>query len=124
MTLGAGGALLLSGLPADGGSYVADVLPGLVLLDLGIGLAASGIFITGLAGAGHDEAGLVSGLMSTAHELGIALVLPVLSTIALDGTVGDAFAAATAFCGAAALLALLGVRRTDVAPGSATAFVH
>ncbi|WP_053226035.1 MFS transporter [Solirubrobacter soli] len=121
MTLGAGGALLLSGLPADG-SYVADVLPGLLLLDLGIGLAASGIFITGLSGVGHEEAGLVSGLMSTAHEIGIALVLPVLSTIALNG--GDAFNAAGVFCVAAALLALVGVRRADVAPGSATAFVH
>jgi EmrB/QacA subfamily drug resistance transporter len=123
MTLGAGGALLLSGLPVDG-SYAADVLPGLLLLDVGIGLAASGIFITGLAGVDHHEAGLVSGLMSTSHEIGIALVLPVLSTVAVSGGVGDAFRAATAIAVAAALLALVGVRRSDVAPGSAAAFVH
>jgi EmrB/QacA subfamily drug resistance transporter len=123
MTLGAGGALLLSGLPADG-SYVADVLPGLLTLDVGIGLAASAIFITGMSGVGHHEAGLVSGLLTTAHEVGIALVLPVLSTIALSGSLADAFRAAAAIAGGAALLALVAVRRSDVAPGSSAAFVH
>jgi EmrB/QacA subfamily drug resistance transporter len=123
MTLGAGGALLLSGLPMNG-SYLQDVLPGLLVLDVGIGLAASGIFITGMAGVQHQEAGLVSGLLTTAHEIGIALVLPVLSTIALSGTIGDAFRAATALSAAAALLALVAVRRSDVAPGSTAAFVH
>ena len=100
------------------------MLPGLLLLDVGIGLAASGIFITGMAGVGHAEAGLVSGLLTTAHEIGIALVLPVLSTIAVSGSLGDAFRAATALAAAAALLALVAVRRTDVAPGSSAAFVH
>ena len=123
MTLGAGGALLLSGLPTDG-SYLADVLPGLLLLDVGIGLAASGIFITGMSGVGHHEAGLVSGLLTTSHEIGIALVLPVLSTIAVSGSLGDAFRAATALAAGAALLALVAVRRSDVAPGSTAAFVH
>jgi EmrB/QacA subfamily drug resistance transporter len=123
MTLGAGGALLLAGLPTDG-AYLADVLPGLLLLDVGIGLAASGIFITGMAGVGHREAGLVSGLLTTSHEIGIALVLPVLSTIAVSGSLGDAFRAATALAAGAALLALVAVRRSDVAPGSSAAFVH
>ena len=124
MTLGAGGALLLSGLPVDG-SYLADVLPGLLLLDAGIGLAAAGIFITGMAGVGHAEAGLVSGLLTTAHELGIALVLPVLSTIAVTGSLGDAFRAATAHRGrGGAARAAWRVRRSDVAPGSRAAFVH
>ena len=35
-----------------------------------------------MSGVGHHEAGLVSGLLTTSHEIGIALVLPVLSTIA------------------------------------------
>jgi EmrB/QacA subfamily drug resistance transporter len=123
MTLGAGGALLLSGLPADG-SYLADVLPGLLTLDVGIGLAASGVFITGMSGVQHHEAGLVSGLLTTSHEIGIALVLPVLSTIALTNSLADAFRAATAIAAGAALLALVAVRRSDVAPGSTAAFVH
>jgi EmrB/QacA subfamily drug resistance transporter len=135
MALGALGALLLSGVTADG-SYATDILPGLLVLDLGIGLSAAGIFITALSGVEDDEAGLVSGLTTTAHELGIALVLPVLSTIAasqigaetvtaagvdpglLTEGFGDAFRAAAAIAIGASLLALVALRRSDVAPGA------
>jgi EmrB/QacA subfamily drug resistance transporter len=140
MALGGLGALLLSGVSADG-TYVSDVLPGLLVLDLGIGLSASGIFITAMSGVGDDEAGMVSGLVTTSHELGIALVLPVLSTVAasqigadvattgLDpGLVtmgfGDALRAAAAIAFAAALLALVALRRSDVTAGAAPAFGH
>jgi EmrB/QacA subfamily drug resistance transporter len=135
MALGALGSLLLSGVSA-GGSYLPDVLPGLLVLDLGIGLAAAGIFITALSGVEDERAGLVSGLTTTAHELGIALVLPVLSTIAVSriggdtplaagldpelaaAGFGDAFVGAAVISLAAALLALAALRRSDVAPGS------
>ena len=139
LALGGVGALLLSGVAADG-SYAADVLPGLLILDIGIGLSASGIFITATAGVEEEEAGAVSGLIATAHEIGIALVLPVLSTIAAGGIgtetlaaagadpglvtegFGDALRAAAAISFAAALLALTALRRSDVAPGSQPAF--
>jgi EmrB/QacA subfamily drug resistance transporter len=140
MTLGGLGALLLSGVSADG-TYLSDVLPGLLVLDVGIGLAASGIFITAMSGVGDDEAGMVSGLLTTSHELGIALVLPVLSTIAASGIgtevaairmdpvlvtegFGDAFRTAAAISFAAALLALVALRRSDVTPGAQPAFGH
>jgi EmrB/QacA subfamily drug resistance transporter len=140
MGLGGLGALLLSGVPAEG-AYLSDVLPGLLVLDLGIGLAASGIFITAMSGVSDDEAGMVSGLTTTAHELGIALVLPVLSTVAASrygaevaaapadpGLValgfGDAFRVAAAIAFAAALLALVALRRSDVTAGAAPAFGH
>jgi hypothetical protein len=139
MTLGALGALLLSGVSA-GGSYVADVLPGLLILDVGIGLAAAGIFITALSGVEDERAGVVSGLTTTAHEIGIALVLPALSTIAVSrigddvpltagldpelatAGFGDAFTGAALISLAAALLALAALRRSDVAPGAEPAF--
>jgi EmrB/QacA subfamily drug resistance transporter len=140
MVLGAIGALLLSGVSPNG-SYVADVLPGLLVLDVGIGLSASAIFITAMSGVGEEEAGVVSGLTATSHELGIALVLPVLSTIAASGIgagtldaaasvdpdlitagFGDAFRAAAAISLGAALLALVALRRSDVAAGTAPAF--
>jgi EmrB/QacA subfamily drug resistance transporter len=122
MALGGAGALLLSGVSANG-SYVADVLPGLLVLDVGIGLAAAAIFITAMAGVGEEEAGMVSGLTTTAHELGIALVLPVLSTIAASADTptagfGDAFRAAAVLAFGAALLTLILLRRSDVAPGA------
>jgi predicted MFS family arabinose efflux permease len=81
LALVAAGALLLSGLSADG-SYATDVLPGLLVLSVGGGLAAAGVMITAMSGAGQQDAGLLSGLTTTVHELSVALVLPVLSTIA------------------------------------------
>jgi hypothetical protein len=98
---------------------VADVLPGLLVLDAGIGLAASAIFITAMAGVGEAEAGMVSGLTTMAHELGIAFVLPVLSTIAagselLPSGLGDAFRAAALLAFGSALLPLVWLRRSDV----------
>lgn len=142
MTLGALGALLLSGVSA-GGSFAADVLPGMLVLDAGIGLSASGIFITALSGVDERQAGLVSGLTTTAHEVGIALVLPVLSTIAASrigsGTLeaaaglepeliangfGNAFRAAAAISLGAALLTILALRRGDVPRGVKPAMAH
>jgi EmrB/QacA subfamily drug resistance transporter len=142
MALGALGALLLSGVSADG-SYLADVLPGMLVLDVGIGLSVSGIFIIAMSGVGHDEAGMISGLTTTSHEIGIALILPVLSTIAVSGIgagtleaaagldpvlategFGDAFRAAAVIALGAALLALVALRRSDVAPGAEPAFAH
>ena len=140
MALGGAGALLLSGVPADG-SYVADVLPGLLVLDVGVGLAASAIFIAAMAGVPAHEAGVVSGLTTTAHELGVALVLPVLSTVAISAAGGGTLAAgaldaaaatdgiASAFTGAAAIavgaaaLALALLRRSDVADAQPS-FAH
>jgi len=101
----------------------------------------SGVMITAMSGAGHENAGLISGLTTTAHEIGIALVLAVLSTIAASGIGGgaletaagpdpelltagfaDAFRAAAAIGLGAALLALVALRRDDVAPGAVPAF--
>jgi EmrB/QacA subfamily drug resistance transporter len=130
MALGALGAWLLSGVPADG-SYAADVLPGMLVLDVGIGLSASGIFITAMGGVGADEAGLVSGLATTAHELGIALVLAVLSTIAIGGSgapvvsgLDDALRGAAAIALAASLVAATALRRSDAGHDAHPAFAH
>jgi predicted MFS family arabinose efflux permease len=130
------GAVALSGLSA-GGSYLADVLPGFLAIGAGGGLAAAGVMITALAGAGHEDAGVVSGLASAAHELSIALVLPVLSTIAaasvgaagrddpapadaalLASGFADAFRAAAVIALAGVLLAVVALRRTDAAAGT------
>jgi hypothetical protein len=115
----------------------------MLVLDMGIGLSASGIFITAMSGVGDEEAGLVSGLTATSHEIGIALVLPVLSTIAASrigsGTLdaaagldpglittgfGDAFRAAAAVSVGAALLAVVALRRDDAAPAAQPALAH
>ncbi len=141
MLLGAIGAWLLSGISADG-SYLADVLPGLMFIDVGLGLAASGIYITAMSGVDQEEAGSVSGLVSTSHELGVAFILPVLSTIAVNGIetggagiagldpasmtggLADGFAAAALISLGAALLAVVALRRSDVAEGAHGGFAH
>jgi EmrB/QacA subfamily drug resistance transporter len=135
LALGATGALLLSRLSPDG-TYLTDLLPGFLLLGTGGGLAAAGVMITAMSGAGPRDAGLISGLTNTSHELSIALTLPVLSTVAAR-QIGLAAMAATADTGAltdgiaaayriaalialaGALIALVALRRTDdVASGA------
>ncbi|MGH9248962.1 MAG: MFS transporter [Acidimicrobiales bacterium] len=135
LTLGAAGMLLLSRLPADG-SYLADVLPGFILLALGSGLVIVGVTIIVLSGAEEHEAGLRSGLTTTAHEFGIALILSVLSAIAassVDGGVegadaieltagfADAFRAAALIALAGVVLTLVALRRSDVTTGTTPA---
>ena len=141
MLLAALGTWLLSGVSV-GGDYMTDVLPGLMVMDVGLGLAASGIYITAMSGVGHHEAGSVSGLVSTSHEIGVALILPVLSTVAVSGIdtggaglagldaatmtsgLADGFGAAAVISVGAALLAMVALRRSDVAKGAQGGFAH
>jgi EmrB/QacA subfamily drug resistance transporter len=78
-----------------GGSYVADLLPGFLVLGLGIGFAFVPISIAALAGVQPAEAGLASGLINTSQQIGGALGIAALSTIATSHT-SDAIAAGTA----------------------------
>jgi predicted small integral membrane protein len=78
-----------------GGSYVADLLPGFLLVGLGIGFAFVPISIAALAGVKAHEAGLASGLINTSQQIGGALGIAALSTIATSHT-SDALAAGTA----------------------------
>lgn len=125
LALASAGALLLSGVSPAGG-YLTQVLPGFLALGFGGGLAAAGVMITAMSGAGPDDAGAVSGLTTTAHELSVALVLPVLATVAaasLDGTgptagIAAAFRTAAVIAGAGVVLAAVGLRRGDAAAGA------
>ena len=140
LVMAAVGAWLLSRLPADG-TYLADLLPGFLMLGSGGGLAAAGVMITAMSGAGDHDAGLRSGLINTAHELSIALTLPVLATVAaarmgagshesgvdaslLATGVAAAFSASAVIAFAGALIALALLRRGDVTAGSHHQMVH
>jgi EmrB/QacA subfamily drug resistance transporter len=65
-----------------GGSYLADLLPGFLLTGLGIGFSFVPISIAALAGIQPAEAGLASGLFNTSQQIGGALGIAALSTIA------------------------------------------
>jgi EmrB/QacA subfamily drug resistance transporter len=65
-----------------GGSYVSDLLPGFLLVGVGIGFSYVPISIAALAGVIPSEAGLASGLINTSQQIGGALGIAALSTIA------------------------------------------
>jgi EmrB/QacA subfamily drug resistance transporter len=64
------------------GSYVADLLPGMLIAGFGLGIAVVTVSMAVLAGARTDEAGMISGLASTGHEIGGTLGIAIFSTIA------------------------------------------
>ena len=73
------------------GSYWADLFPGFLILGVGIPFAFVPITIAALAGTSPDEAGLASGLINTSQQIGGAVGIAVLSTIAVS-TTNDAVA--------------------------------
>jgi EmrB/QacA subfamily drug resistance transporter len=98
--LTAGMAFLTAGLVfftqvSVGGSYLTDLLPGFLLIGIGIGFSFVPISIAALAGVQPAEAGLASGLINTSQQIGGALGIAALSTIATSRT-EDALATGTA----------------------------
>ncbi len=69
-----------------GGSYVADLLPGFLIIALGLAFCFVPISIAALAGVKQAEAGLASGLINTTQQIGGAVGIALLSTIAITRT--------------------------------------
>jgi EmrB/QacA subfamily drug resistance transporter len=83
----AGMALLLAGLVyfsqvSVNGSYATDLLPGFLIIGVGMGFSFVPISIAALAGVEGPEAGLASGLINTSQQIGGALGLALLTTVA------------------------------------------
>jgi predicted MFS family arabinose efflux permease len=124
MTLQAVGLLLFTRVPADG-TYLSDVLAPSALVAIGIGLAFVPVTIAAVAGVASREAGLASGLVNTSRQMGGALGLAILATVAsahtshllaegqttpreaLTSGFHEAFALGAGFAVAGALTALL-----------------
>jgi EmrB/QacA subfamily drug resistance transporter len=81
MLLTTGGLLLLTQLPVHG-SYLADVLPSIVLSSLGMGAVFMPLTLIATTGLDDDDQGLASGLFNTSQQIGGALGLAVLATLA------------------------------------------
>jgi EmrB/QacA subfamily drug resistance transporter len=86
-TLGAG-LLLFARTPVDA-TYVVDILPPMVLIGIGAGLGFPSLMMLAMSGATPSDAGLASGLVNTSVQVGGALGLAVLATIASDRTEGQ-----------------------------------
>jgi EmrB/QacA subfamily drug resistance transporter len=82
----AGGLLWFSRVHAPGGSFVGDVLGPSVLAGIGLGLSFVPVTIAAVTGTRPHEAGLASGLVNTAQQVGGALGLAILATVANSRT--------------------------------------
>jgi EmrB/QacA subfamily drug resistance transporter len=82
--LGAGCLLLTQ--PSVGGSYFGDIFFGILVFGLGIGPAFATATIAALDGVAEREAGLASGLSNTAFQLGGALGVAIVSTVAVSSS--------------------------------------
>ena len=90
--IAATGLFLLTGV-SDHGSYVNDLLPGMLIAGIGLGVILVSVAFSVLSGARPEETGMLSGLNTTGHEVGGSIGLAVLTTIAA-GTLGHAHGAA------------------------------
>ena len=78
------GLLLFARAPVDGS--LVDVLPGMILLGIGAGMAFNPLLLAAMGDVPQEEAGLASGVVNTAFMLGGALGLAVLASLAASRT--------------------------------------
>ena len=85
LLLAAAGLLLFAHAPV-GGSFVVDVLPPMILLGIGAGMAFNPLLLAAMSDVEQQESGLASGVVNTAFMMGGALGLAVLASIAASHT--------------------------------------
>jgi predicted MFS family arabinose efflux permease len=123
----AAGLLLFTRAPVDG-SYVEHVLPVMLLLGTGVAVAFPSLMTLSMSGATQSDAGLASGLVNTTLQVGGALGLALLATLAATRTEslrdgGESAAAAlnggfhlAYLVGAGLVLAAIGIALTVLRP--------
>ena len=133
------GLALFTRAPADGGFWI-DVLPGMLLLGLGAGVAFNPVLLAAMSEVAPSESGLASGVVNTSFMMGGSLGLAVLASLAaartaelgalgaampaaLAGGYRVAFAVGAAFAASGGLLALL-LREPAPQGGAAAPVAH
>src|SRR5213080_1704444 len=109
------GMFLLSRVGAHG-NYLTDVLPGMLVAGVALGVATVSVSMAILTGTRQEENGMISGLNSTGHEIGGTLGIAIFSTIAAGSGailgpqaasgIGDAFLVAALVASLASVMAL------------------
>jgi len=84
----AGGLLWFSRVPTNGGTFAGDVLGPSLLAAVGLGLSFVTVTIAAVTGTKPQQAGLASGLVNTAQQVGGALGLAILASVANTRTKG------------------------------------
>jgi len=137
LLLAAAGLALFAQAPVDG-RFASDVLPGMLLLGVGAGIAFNPLLLSAMDEVEPDESGLASGVVNTAFMMGGSLGLAVLASLAaahstgllasgadLPAALGSgyrvAFAAGALCAVASAVLGALGLRAPAGADGPAGA---
>ena len=85
MLFSAVGMALLTGISADS-TYVADILPGLLLMGAGLALVFAPAIESATYGVRAEDAGVASAMVNTAQQIGGSLGTALLSTIATEAT--------------------------------------
>ena len=133
--LATAGLALFIRLPVDG-SFVADVLPSMLLLGFGAGMAFNPVLLAAMSDVAPEESGLASGIVNTSFMMGGALGLAVLASLAasrsnsltasgeslrpaLTGGYHLAFVVGAVFAAAAATIGALLLREGQQAPAHA-----
>jgi EmrB/QacA subfamily drug resistance transporter len=124
----AAGAAVLSSAPADA-SYATDLLPGFLVIAIGVGLEFPTIQVSAMSEVQAEMAGLASGMMTTAHEIGSAFGVAVLSAVAtgagaLGTAVGYGDGLTVVALGSLVLAGLAGATVPTFRPAGAAVSVH
>jgi MFS family permease len=85
LSLAALGLVLFARAPVDG-HFFADVLPSMILLGFGAGMAFNPVLLAAMSDVAPEESGLASGVVNTAFMMGGALGLSVLASLAASRT--------------------------------------
>jgi len=85
LSLAALGLVLFARAPVDG-HFIADVLPSMILLGIGAGMAFNPVLLAAMSDVAPEESGLASGVVNTAFMMGGALGLSVLASLAASRT--------------------------------------
>jgi EmrB/QacA subfamily drug resistance transporter len=85
LLLAAAGLALFARLPVDG-NFVVDVLPSMILLGFGAGMALNPLLLAAMSDVAPEESGLASGIVNTSFMMGGALGLAILASVAASRT--------------------------------------
>jgi EmrB/QacA subfamily drug resistance transporter len=85
LLLAATGLALFARLPVDG-NFVVDVLPSMILLGFGAGMALNPLLLAAMSDVAPEESGLASGIVNTSFMMGGALGLAILASVAASRT--------------------------------------
>lgn len=129
LLVAAAGLALLARAPVDG-NFLVDVIPSMILLGFGAGIAFNPVLLAAMSDVGPSESGLASGLVNTSFMMGGALGLAILaslaaartgdllesganSPVALNGGYQAAFLVGALFAALAAVLGAVVLRETS-----------